>query len=100
MSYSQLNKLKGGIKNDTELMWSVIIISHQLVLTDTQISIIRKAFANVSSADIKSSKTQLSKMIQSGGVTFDIPIFGSILSNLAKKEQILLEIQDKIFWIS
>ena len=40
---------------------------HQLLLTNRQVANIRKAFANNSSADIKLSKTQLSKMIQSGG---------------------------------
>ena len=40
---------------------------HELLLTDRQVSNIRKAFANNSSADIKFSKTQLSKMIQLGG---------------------------------
>ena len=38
---------------------------HELLLTDRQVSNIRKAFANNSSIDIKLSKTQLSKMIQS-----------------------------------
>ena len=41
--------------------------SHKLLLTNTQLSNLCKAFANHSSADIKLSKTQLSKMIQSGG---------------------------------
>ena len=40
---------------------------HELLLTDRQISSIWKAFSNNSSADIKFSKIQLSKMIQSGG---------------------------------
>ena len=40
---------------------------HKLLLTNTQVSNLCKAFANNSSADIKLSKTQLSKMIQSGG---------------------------------
>ena len=40
---------------------------HELLLTDRQDSSLRKSFANNSSADIKLSKTQLSKMIQSGG---------------------------------
>ena len=40
--------------------------SHKL-LTDTQVSRLRKSFANGLSANIKFSKTQLSKMIQSGG---------------------------------
>ena len=39
----------------------------ELLLTDRQVSNIREAFSNNSSADIKLSKTQLSKMIQSGG---------------------------------
>ena len=40
---------------------------HELLLTDRQVSSPRKAFANNTSADVKFSKTQLSKMIQSGG---------------------------------
>ena len=40
---------------------------HVLLLTSRQISSLRKAFANNSSTDIKLSKTQLSKIIQSGG---------------------------------
>ena len=40
---------------------------HKLLLTDRQVSSLRKSFASHSSADIKLSKTQLSKMIQSGG---------------------------------
>ena len=40
---------------------------HQLSLTNRQVTNIRKAFANNSSIDIKLSKTQLLKMIQSGG---------------------------------
>ena len=40
---------------------------HKLLLTKRQVLKLRKAFANHSSADIKLSKTQLSKMIQSGG---------------------------------
>ena len=40
---------------------------HELLLTNRQVANIRKAFANHLSTDIKLSKTQLSKMIQSGG---------------------------------
>ena len=39
---------------------------HKLLLTDIQVVNLRKVFANHTSADIKLSKTQLSKMIQSG----------------------------------
>ena len=40
---------------------------HELLWTDRQVLSLPKSFANHSSADIKLSKTQLSKMIQSGG---------------------------------
>ena len=40
---------------------------HELLLTDRQVFSICKAFSNNSSVDIKFSKTQLSKLIQSGG---------------------------------
>ena len=39
---------------------------HKLLLTNRQVVNLRKAFANHLSAVIKLSKTQLSKMIQSG----------------------------------
>ena len=40
---------------------------HKLLLTDTQVLRLHKAFANNSSANIKLSKTQQSKVIQSEG---------------------------------
>ena len=97
LSNSQLNKLKSGIKNGTKVTLNLssnlignsnyeINFPHKLSLTDTQVSMIRKAFANDSSANKKFSPIQLSKMIQSGGLLIrDIPIFGSILSSAAKK---------------
>ena len=45
---------------------------HKLLLTDTHVSKICKGFANGSSAYIKFSKTQLSKMTQSGGILGDL----------------------------
>ena len=42
--------------------------SDKLLLTDTQVSTIFNTFTNGSSANIKFSKTQLSKMIQSGRI--------------------------------
>ena len=53
------------------------IFPHELLLTNRQVANIRKAFANHSSIDIKLSKTQLSKMIQSGG------FLGNLLGKLA-----------------
>ena len=40
---------------------------HKLLLTNGQVANLRRAFANHKSTDIKLSKTQLFKMIQSGG---------------------------------
>ena len=39
---------------------------HKLLLTNIEVAYLRKAFMNRSSANIKLSKTQLSKTIQSG----------------------------------
>ena len=39
---------------------------HKLLLTNTQVSVLRKAFANGSSSNINFSKAQLSKIIQLG----------------------------------
>ena len=62
MSNSQFKKLKSGIKNKTEvvLRLSPSIIgddetnfTYRLLLTNKQVAILRKAFANYLSADIK-----------------------------------------------
>ena len=72
MSNSQLNKLKSAIKNGTEItlnLWLNLTgtsFQDKLLLTDTQVSKICKAFANGSSANIKFSKTQSSKIVQLG----------------------------------
>ena len=51
---------------------------HKLLLTNRQVSKIIKAFANDLSANIKFSKTQLSKIVQLGGFLFGLPnIIGS-----------------------
>ena len=76
MSNLQLNKLKSGIKNGTEV---TLRISSNVVgdsndehnfshkLTNTQISKLRKVFANGSSAKTKLTKTQLHTIRQSRG---------------------------------
>ena len=53
---------------------------HQLLLTNRQVANIRKAFSNHSSIDIKFSKTQLSKMMQSG--EFLGRLLGPLLKNI------------------
>ena len=89
LSTSQLNKRKSAIKNENDV---VIRLSpnmigdpndktnfpHELLLRSRHVSSIRKAFSNNSSVDIKFSKTQLSKMIQSGG------FLGKLLGPLLK----------------
>ena len=88
LSNSQLNKLKSSIKNETDVVLRISsnMVSnsndntnfpHEILLTNRQVANIRKAFTNHSSIDIKLSKTQLSKMIQSGG------FFGNLLGKLA-----------------
>ena len=58
---------------------------HQSLLTNRQVANIRKAFANHSSTDAKLSKTQLSKMIQSGG------FLGRLLGPLLKTGLLLIK---------
>ena len=66
---------------------------HELILTNRQVENIRKAFDNHLSTDIKLSKTQLSKMIQSGGflgrllgplLKTGLPLMKSVIKPLAK----------------
>ena len=88
LSNSQLNKLKSAIKTETDVVLRISSgmvgnsndntnFPHKLLLTDRQVANIRKAFANNLSTDVKFSKTQLSKMIQSGG------FLGNLLGKLA-----------------
>ena len=73
LSNSQLSKLKSAVnETDVVIRLSPKIIGdsddetnfpHELLLTDRQVSSIRKAFSNNSSIDIKFSKTQLSKLL-------------------------------------
>ena len=50
---------------------------HKLLLTNREVANLRKAFAGKSSNDIKLSKTQIYKMIQSGG--FLVKLLGPLL---------------------
>ena len=78
LSNSQLNRLNSAIKNEIKIVLRLSSnmtgnsndetnFPHELILTNRQVAILRKAFANNSSTDIKLSKTQLSNTIQSGG---------------------------------
>ena len=78
LSDSQLSKLKSAIKNENDVVLRLSSnmvgnsndntnFPHELLSTNRQVANIRKAFAKNTSIDIKLSKPQLSKMIQSGG---------------------------------
>ena len=104
LSNSQLSKLKSAIKNENDVVLRISSnmvgnsndntnFPHELLLTNRQVENIRKAFANHLSTDIKFSKTQLSKMIQSGGflgrrlgplLKTGLPLMKSVIKPLAK----------------
>ena len=102
LSNSQLNKFKSAIKNETGVVLRLSSnmigdnennFPHKSLLTNTQVSNLCKAFANNSSANIKLSKTQLSKMIQSGGflgkllgpaLKTGLPLISNVIKPLAK----------------
>ena len=74
---------------------------HKLLLTNRQVANLCKAFLNHSSADIKLSKTQLSKMIQSGGflgrllgplLKTGLPLIKNVIKPLAKSVLIPLRL--------
>ena len=104
LSNSQFNKLKLAIKNETDVVLRISSnmvggsgdntnFSLELLLTNRQVANLRKAFANYLSTDIKLSKIQLSKMIQSGGflgrllgplLKTGLPLMKSVIKPLAK----------------
>ena len=110
LSNSQINKFKSAIKNETEVVLRLSSnmidssngktnFSHNLLLTNRQVASFHKAFANSSSTDIKLSKTQLSKMIQSGGfigkpfgplLKTGLPLMKNVIKPLAKSVLIQL----------
>ena len=102
LSKSQLNSLKSGILK-LKFLSNVPSDSNdanslplKFLLTNTQLSRIRKAFANGSSANIKLSKTQLHKVGQLGGrllrplLKTGLTLTKKLLNPLAKCVLILL----------
>ena len=80
----QLNKLKKAIKSNEGATLRLGIknfkkdeVLHELLLTTRQNTKLRNAINNNLATDIKLSKTQIKKLIQSGG------ILGKLLSKLA-----------------
>ena len=102
LSISQLNKLKSVMRNKTEVVLRLSSnmigddetnFPHKLLLTNRQVANLRKAFADKSSTDINLSKTQLSKMIQSGRflsrllgplLKAGLPLIKNVIKPLAK----------------
>ena len=104
LSNSQLNKLKSAIKNKTDVILRLSSnmignsddetnFSDKLLLTNRQVANLRRAFAKHTSTSINLSKTQLSKMIQSGGflgrvlgplLKTGLPLMKSVIKPLAK----------------
>ena len=85
LSNSELNKLKSAIKNGTDVILRLSSnmvrnsnnetnFPHKLLLTNRQILSPRKAFNNYTSADIKFSKAQLTKMQKGGFLRFLAPL--------------------------
>ena len=104
LSNSQFNKLNSAITNESDVVLRIssnmvvnsndnINFPYELLLTNRQVSNLRKAFAKNTSTDIKLPKTQLSKMIQSGGflgrllgplLKTGLPLMKSVIKPLAK----------------
>ena len=104
LSNLQLKKLKSSIQNEADVVLRISSnmvgnsndntnFPHELLLTNRQVANIRKAFAKNTSTDIKLSKTELSKMIQSGGflgrllgplLKTGLPLIKSVMKPLAK----------------
>ena len=81
---TQLKKVKTVVKNKTGTTLRISLkmlngnnLPHALLLTTRQKTKLRNAFNNNMSTDLKLSKAQISKIIQSGG------FLGSLLSKLA-----------------
>ena len=84
LSDTELKKLKTAVKNKTGTTLRINLkmfngnnLPHEILLTTRQKTKLRNAFNNNMSTDLKLSKPQISKKIQSGG------FLGSLLSKLA-----------------
>ena len=74
LSDTQIKKLKTAVKNKAGIALRISLkmfngddLSHELLLTTRQKIKLRNAFNNNMSTDLKLSKAQISKIIQSGG---------------------------------
>ena len=108
MSDSQLKKLKDAVSNNkgTTLRISLNMfdgndLPHELLLTTRQKTKIRNAFNNNTSTNIKLSKAQINKIIQSGGflgkllgplLKAGLPLIKNVIKSLGKSVLIPLGI--------
>ena len=120
MTNSQLNKSKSGIKNGMEVTLKISSnvagdsndesnFPYELLLTNTQVLRLHKAFVNNLSINIKLSKTQLHKIRQSGGFLgrllgplpkTGLPSMGNVLFYFTSKALFIHEkIKVKILYI-
>ena len=84
LSDTQLKKLKTAVKNKTRTTLKINLkmfngndLAHELLSTTRQKTKLRIVFNNNMSTDLKLSRAEISKIIQSGG------FLGSLLSKLA-----------------
>ena len=101
LSDSQLKELKYAVRNNTGTtlrisfkMFNGDNLPHELLLTTRQKTKIRNAFNNNTSTDIKLSKAQINKIIQSGGflgrllgplLKTGLPVIKIVIKPLAKR---------------
>ena len=85
LSYTQLKKLQNAVENKTGTVLRTSLkmcngndLPHDLLLTTRQKTKARNPFNNNMSTDLKLSRAQISKIVQSGG------FLGSLLSKLMK----------------
>ena len=108
LSDSQIKKLKDAVKDNTGRtlrinlkMFNGNYLPHELLLTTRQKTKLRNAFNNNMSADLKFSKAQISKIIQSAGflgkllgplLKTVLPLIKNVIKPLAKSVLIPLGI--------
>ena len=99
LSDSQLNKLKSAVKNKqgttfrmSTRMFNGNNLPHEVFLTTRQTTNLRNAIENNMATDIKLSKAQISKIIQSGG------FLGQTSLSFIKNWIAIIKISDKTAW--
>ena len=106
LSNTQIKKLKDAVINNTGITLRISLkmfngnnLPHELLLTTRQKTKIRNAFNNNRSTDIKLSKAQINKIIQSGGFSgkllgpllkTGLPLIKNVIKPLAKSVLITL----------